>query len=159
MTKTIARIAPIEATTRIDATPAHVWEIVSDQRRMNEWSPEVWSQKFFGGDIGLGTVSLNINKRKGFFWPTASRVTEFVPEKRIAFYVYGPAAQWSFDLSPDGDGTVVTERRELKGGKRSILSKVTAAFALGGIDEHDAELVAGMETTLARIKAEAERTP
>ena len=53
---------------------------------------------------------------------------------------------------------MVTERRELKNGKRSILSRVTAAAALGGIDQHDVELKAGMETTLARIKAEAERT-
>jgi hypothetical protein len=80
-----------------------------------------------------------------------------VPEQRIAFYVAGSSTFWSYDLAPDGEGTLVTERRELKGGKRSIASKVTAALALGGIDEHDAELLAGMETTLARIKAEAER--
>jgi uncharacterized protein YndB with AHSA1/START domain len=151
------RIAPIEASIRIDAPPARVWEIVSDQRRMNEWSPEVYRQKFFG-EIGLGTRSINLNKRKGFFWPSASKITEFVPEKRLAFYVIGPADTWSYDLAPNGDGTLVTERRELKGGRRSILSKLTAAIALGGIEEHDVELVAGMETTLARIKAEAERT-
>ncbi|MGI9085824.1 MAG: SRPBCC family protein [Aeromicrobium sp.] len=151
------RVAPIEATIHVDATPARVWEIVSDQRRMNEWSPETWRQKFFGDEIGVGTRTININKRKGFFWPTSSRITEFVPQKRIAFYVIGPAATWSYDLAPNGDGTTVTERRELKGGRRSITSKITAALALGGIAEHDVELVAGMEETLARIKAEAER--
>ena len=152
------RIPPIEASIRIDAPPARVWEVVADQRRMNEFSPETYRQKFFGDEIGLGTRSINLNKRKGFFWPTASLITEFVPEKRLAFYVYFAADTWSYDLEPDGDGTLVTERRELKGGKRSILSKLTATFALGGIDEHDVELVAGMKTTLARIKAEAEGT-
>jgi uncharacterized protein YndB with AHSA1/START domain len=152
-------VPPLEATIHIDAPPARVWEIVSDQRRMSEWSPEVYGQKFFGDEIRRGTVSINLNKRKGVFWPSASRIIEFVPERRLAFYVYGPADTWSYDLAPDGDGTLVTERRELKNGKRSILSKVTAAIALGGIDEHDVELKAGMETTLARIKAEAERSP
>jgi uncharacterized protein YndB with AHSA1/START domain len=150
-------IPPIEATIDIDAPPARVWQIVSDQRRMNEWSPETFRQKFFGDEIGLGTRSLNLNKRKGFFWPTASRITAFVPEKRLAFRVYGPGDVWSYELTPNGEGTTVTERRELVGGKRTFLSKITAAVALGGIDEHDVELVAGMETTLARIKAEAER--
>jgi uncharacterized protein YndB with AHSA1/START domain len=148
---------PIEASIHIDAPPARVWQIVSDQRRMNEWSPETFRQKFFGNEVGLGTRSLNLNKRKGFFWPTASRVTEFVPEKRLAFRVYGPGDVWSYDLEPNGAGTTVTERRELLGGRRTLISKITAALALGGIDEHDVELVAGMETTLARIKAEAER--
>jgi uncharacterized protein YndB with AHSA1/START domain len=151
-------IAPIEASIRIDASPARVWQIVADQRRMNEFSPETWRQKFFGDEIGLGTRSINLNKRKGFFWPTASLVTEFVPEKRLAFYVYFAADTWSYDLEAVDGGTLVTERRELKNGKRSILSKLTARFALGGIESHDIELKAGMETTLARIKAEAERT-
>ena len=150
------RIPPIQASIHIDAPPARVWQIVSDQRRMNEFSPETFRQKFFGDEIGAGTRSLNLNKRKGFFWPTASRITEFVPEKRLAFRVYGPGDVWSYDLEPEGDGTHVTERRELVGGQRTILSKLTAALALGGIDEHDVELTAGMETTLARIKAEAE---
>jgi uncharacterized protein YndB with AHSA1/START domain len=151
-------VPPLEASIHIDAPPARVWEIVSDQRRMSEWSPEVFRQKFFGDEIRRGTVSINLNKRKGFFWPSASRITEFEPERRLAFYVYGPADTWSYDLDRDGDGTRVTERRELKGGKRSFLSKVTARVALGGIESHDVELKAGMATTLARIKAEAERT-
>ena len=152
------RVPPLEASIHIDAPPARVWQIVADQRRMNEFSPETYRQKFFGGEIGRGTVSINVNKRKAFLWPSASRITEFVPEQRLAFYVFGPADTWSYALAPDGDGTLVTERRELKNGKRSILSKVTAAAALGGIDQHDVELKAGMETTLARIKAEAERS-
>ena len=152
------RVPPLEASIHIDASPARVWEIVANQRRMNEFSPEVYRQKFFGDEIGHGTVSINLNKRKGFFWPSASRITVFEPERRLAFYVYGPADTWSYDLEPSGDGTLVIERRELKGGKRSILSKLTARFALGGIDSHDVELKAGMETTLARIKAEVERT-
>jgi uncharacterized protein YndB with AHSA1/START domain len=152
------RIPPLEASIRIDAPPSRVWQVVSDQRRMNEFSPETYRQKFLGDEIGLGTRSVNLNKRKGVFWPTASLITEFEPEKRLAFYVYLAADTWSYDLEPDGDGTIVTERRELKNGKRSILARLTAGLALGGIADHDVELLAGMKTTLERIKAEAERT-
>ena len=150
------RIAPLEASIHVDAPPARVWEVVSDQRRMREFSPETFRQWFFGRDIRKGTISLNLNKRKGFFWPTASRITAFVPEQRIAFYVYGAADTWSYELTPDGDGTLLVERRELKNGKRAILAKSTAAVALGGVEEHDVELKAGMDTTLAGIKAAAE---
>ena len=151
-------VAPLEASIHIDAPPDRVWAVVADQRRMNEFSPETWKQKFFGDGIGAGTRSINLNKRKGFIWPTASRITEFVPGQRLAFRVYGPADTWSYDLVPENGGTRLVERRELKNGKRSIASKVTAALALGGIAEHDVELKAGMETTLARIKAEVEGT-
>jgi uncharacterized protein YndB with AHSA1/START domain len=149
-------IEPIEASIHIDAPPARVWGIVSDQRRMNEFSPETFRQKFFGQEIGLGTRSINLNKRKGFFWPTASLITEFVPEQRLAFYVYLAGTIWSYDLEPSDGGTTVTERREVKRGRRTVLARLTASLALGGVDEHDVELIAGMKTTLARIKAEAE---
>ena len=104
-------IPPIEASIHVDAPPARVWEVVTDQRRMREWSPETFRQKFFGDEIGLGTRSLNLNKRKGFFWPTASRITEFVPEQRLAFRVYGPGDVWSYDLEP-----TVPARRSPSGG-------------------------------------------
>jgi len=152
------RVPPLEASIHIDAPPARVWQIVADQRRMNEFSPETYRQKFFGDEIGSGTRSINLNKRKGYLWPTASLITEFVPEKRLAFYVYLAAATWSYDLVADGTGTVVTERRELKNGKRSILARLNATIGTGGIAVHEVELLAGMETTLARIKAEAEST-
>lgn len=151
-----APIAPIEATIEIEAPPTAVWALIADQRRMNEWSPELLWQKFSSDDVAAGTRSINLNKRKGFVWPTFSKITEFVPEKKLAFYVMGPGAFWSYELEPTASGTKVTERRELKGGKRTLASKVTASAALGGIAEHDAELIAGMNTTLERIKAEVE---
>ena len=149
-------VAPIEAIIEIDASPAGVWRIVSDQRRMKEWSPELFKQKFFGDGIGLGTRSINLNKRKGFVWPTASKITEFVPERKIAFYVTGSSAFWSYELEPTETGTRLIERRELKGGKRTFLAKATARAALGGIEGHDVEFFEGMNKTLERIKAEAE---
>lgn len=153
MTRTIA---PLETSIEILATPSTVWAIVSDLRRMTEWSPEVVFQGFTGRNLARGTRSLNLNKRRGFIWPTSSRITTFEADRELSFYVYGAAAQWTYVLEPTTTGTRLIERRELKGGKRAIASKVTARLALGGIDNHDVELIEGMNTTLARIKAEAE---
>lgn len=151
-------IAPLQTTIEILATPATVWAIVSDLRRMTEWSPEVVFQGFTHRTLGRGTRSINLNKRKGFLWPTSSKITTFEANKELSFYVYGAAAQWTYVLEPTATGTCLTERRELKGGKRAVASKLTAAVALGGAESHDVELIEGMNKTLARIKAEAEST-
>lgn len=151
-----AVIAPIETSIEILATPAAVWAVVSDMRRMTEWSPEVMFQGFTRRQLRQGTRSLNLNKRKGFVWPTSSKITTFEADKELSFYVYGAAAQWTYVLEPTATGTRLIERRELKGGKRAVASKLTAAVALGGIESHDVELIEGMNKTLARIKAEAE---
>lgn len=149
-------IAPLETSIDILATPSTVWAIVSDMRRMTEWSPEVIFQGFTSRNLKRGTCSLNFNKRKGFVWPTASRITTFEADRKLSFYVYGAAAQWTYVLEATPTGTRLTERRELKGGKRAVASKVTARVALGGAESHDVELIEGMNKTLARIKAEAE---
>ena len=149
-------VAPIKIVIDIQATPADVWAIISDLRRMTEWSPEVVFQGFTSRRIRRGTRSINLNKRKGFVWPTSSKVTVFEPGKELSFYVYGAAAQWTYELEPTATGTRLIERRELPGGKRAIASKLTARLALGGVESHDAELIEGMNKTLARIKAEVE---
>lgn len=149
-------VAPIETSIDILATPADVWAMVSDMRRMTEWSPEVVFQGFTSRQIHKGTCSINLNKRKGFVWPTSSKVTVFEPEQKLSFYVYGAAAQWTYELEPTATGTRLSESRELPGGKRAIASKLTARLALGGVESHDVELIEGMNKTLARIKAEAE---
>ena len=133
-----------------------MWGIVSDLPRMTEWSPEVVFQKFTGNEIRQGSRSINLNRRKGFVWPTSSKVTDFKPEEKISFFVFGPAAQWTYELQATTTGTRLTERRELKGSKRTVASRITVAIALGGIEGHDVELIEGMNKTLAHIKAEAE---
>lgn len=152
-----AHVAPLVASIDIAATPAQVWSLLEDQRRMNEWSDETWKQAFLGSPLRAGTVSLNLNKRKAAIWPTVSRYREVVPGRRLAFQVIGPGATWSYDLQPNDDGgTVVTETRVLKNHRATIASVVTANLMLGGLASHEAEILAGMHATLERIKAEVE---
>ena len=124
---------------------------------MRRWSPETWVQVFYPRRLARNQLSLNLNKRRGFVWPTASRYVEVVPGERLAFQVYGPGARWSYRLDPQNGGTLLTLRRDLAGGRRTLVSRLVATLALGGIEGHDAELLDGMDRTLAAISAEVGR--
>ena len=84
-------------------------------------------------------------------------VTEFVHEQKIAFRIRENWTIWSFTLTPTGDGgTRVVQRREAPKGISDVSVRLTNAV-LGGVDDFTTELVEGMNQTLARIKADAER--
>lgn len=150
-------VPPIEASIDIDASPAAVWAVLADQRRMNAFAPETWKQAYLGGTpVKAGTVSLNLNRRGAAVWPTISRYRDVVPEQRLAFSVVGPAATWSYELEPTATGTRVIERRRLKRDRPTLASLVTARLLLGGVAQHDQDLQADMLVTLERLKAAAE---
>lgn len=141
----------------IAAPPADVWKLVSDVRRMGEWSPEcrkviVWRR---GGRVRLGTWLTGINKAGWVVWPTNCKVFTFEPEQTIGWRVVESGARWSYQLDQVGDVTKLTERRELPDGKTWI-AQVFARTALGGDENHDRHLRRGMEKTLRRIKDEVE---
>ena len=72
-------VAPLlQAHVDIDAPVATVWELISDLRRMPQWSPQCrWMKPF--GPVRQGTRTLNLNRRKRMFWPTTCTVVEIVP--------------------------------------------------------------------------------
>lgn len=149
------RVPDLEVALDIAATPDAVWRVLSDQRRMSTWSPETARQWFWRMPLRAGTISFNLNRRRWFVWPTVSRYRVVDPERELTFSVLGAAATWSYQLAPVAGGTRVVERRRLRGGRPSWGSMVAAPLFLGGLAEHDDELVAGMRTTLERIAAEA----
>ncbi|MEV0947959.1 SRPBCC family protein [Rhodococcus sp. NPDC049939] len=146
---------PLEAKIDIAATPQEVWAIVSDLKRMSEWSPQCRQMRVIGGTIRKGTRTFNIN-RKGFIvWPTTSKVVRFEPSKEIAFRIPENGAVWSYELEPIAGGTTVIERREVPTDV-SKLSQFMVKTFFGSNDDFEADLINGMNTTLARIKSEAE---
>ena len=150
-------VAPIEATIEIDASPAEVWALLSDVRNMARWSPQV-VRTFVrgGGEVGLGSRMVNLNRRKLLFWPTQSKVVRFTPEKEIAFRVKENLTIWSYELEPTGTGTRVLARREAPQGLSDLSVGLTKA-ALGGVDRFTEELEHGLNETLRKVKADAER--
>lgn len=78
----------LEASTHIKATPEQVWKVVSDLKRMGEWSPQCRKVVVRGGGpVTLGTKTVNVNKRGLLVWPTTAKVVRFEPNKEIAYKI------------------------------------------------------------------------
>ncbi|MDN5893953.1 MAG: SRPBCC family protein [Nocardioides sp.] len=145
----------IEETIEIAAEPAQVWALVTDLPRMAAWSPQVVKTIIRGGNIGLGTRTLNVNRRGPLFWPTRSKVVRFEPHSEFAFRIAENKSIWSFSLEPTVAGTRVTQRRTTPDGLSSV-SGVLTKKVLGGQVAFQTELRDGMRQTLERIKTEVE---
>ena len=150
-------VAPIEASIEIAAPPAQVWELVSDLSNMSRWSPQVFKTFVRGGETRQGAKMININRKGLLVWPTQAMVTTFEPGQKIAFRIRENWTIWSFTLGPTADGgTRIVQRREAPKGISDVSVRLTKAV-LGGVDDFTADLVKGMNQTLSRIKADAER--
>ena len=149
----------IESSVDIAAPPSVVWPLVTDLVGMSERSPQVVKTHLRGGGpVGLGSRTVNLNRRGPLFWPTQSKVVRFEPEREFAFRIRENRTIWSFTLTPTDSGTHLVQRREAPDGLSGISAGLTKAM-LGGQKVFTAELREGMATTLASIKADAERAP
>ncbi|TAM71564.1 SRPBCC family protein [Mycobacterium sp.] len=139
----------------INAPVAKVWEMISDLRRMPEWSPQCrWMKPF--GPVRQGTRTLNLNRRNRMFWPTTCTVVEVVPDQKLAFRVDANKTVWSYELESTGEGTRLIESRHAENGV-TALSNLSVKALFGGTDNFESELLDGMNASLARIKTAAER--
>lgn len=145
----------IEDSIEIAAPPATVWSIVSDLRRMGEWSPQCQRMWVIGGEVRRGTRTINLNRQGWKRWPTNAKVVVFEPERRLAFRIIENRTVWTYDLEPTATGTWLTESRRAPHGV-SALSNFATRTALGGTDSFEAGLATGIRRTLQRIKSEAE---
>lgn len=139
----------------IDAPVETVWSLISDFRRMPEWSPQCRMMKPFGA-VKPGTRTLNLNRRKMLFWPTTCTVTEVVPQRKLAFRVDSNGTEWTYELEPTATGTRVVESRHADKGVTAV-SAFLQDKVMGGMDDFEGELLDGMNASLTRIKAAAER--
>jgi uncharacterized protein YndB with AHSA1/START domain len=145
----------LQAQIDIDAPASKVWALISDFRRMPQWSPQCrWMRPF--GPLRQGTRTLNLNRRNRMFWPTTCTVIEVIPEKKLAFRVDANRTIWSYELEPNGQGTRVIESRHAENGV-SAFSSLTVNALFGGTTNFERELVEGMNISLANIKAAAEK--
>ncbi|MFT4087194.1 MAG: SRPBCC family protein [Gordonia sp. (in: high G+C Gram-positive bacteria)] len=148
----------IEDSIDIKATPEQVWAVISDLARMGEWSPQCKKMFILGGPVKAGTSTVNINRRGPLFWPTHSKVVVFEPNKELAFRVAENRTVWSFKIAPSDDGVTVTESRTAVGGQTTKLSSVFVDKLLGGEQQFESELTAGIAETLGKIKRAAEQS-
>ena len=145
----------LQAQIDIDAPVAKVWTLVSDLSRMPQWSPQCRVMKALG-PVRQGTRTINFNRRNRMYWPTTSVVTEVIPEKKLAFRVNQNNTVWSYELEPTETGTRLVETRHAENGTTAF-SNLSINALMGGVPNFERELVDGMNATLSRIKAAAER--
>ena len=145
----------LQAHIDIDAPVSKVWALISDFRRMPQWSPQCSVMRPFG-PLRPGTRTLNLNRRNRLLWPTTCTVVEVVPGEKLAFRVDTNRTIWSYELEPSGQGTRVTESRHAENGITAFANMSIKLF--GGTESFERELVDGMNASLANIKAAAERS-
>ena len=144
----------ISATVEVAATPEAVWEVVSDVKRMSEWSPECRKIVVIGSPKqGPGTRFIGLNRRGWAVWPTTSKVVRFEPGAAVAWKTRESGATWTYEIAQAASGATLTGRRDLPA--FSAATKLMAPV-IGGASGHDEELAAGIRTTLERIKATVE---
>lgn len=144
----------LQAQIAINAPVPKVWALISDLRRMPQWSPQCrWMKPI--GPLRQGARTINLNRRNLLFWPTTCTVVEVVPEKKLAFRVDSNRSIWSYELEPNGEGTRVIESRHAENGVSSF-SNLSVNLLLGGTTNFERELVEGMNASLENIKAAAE---
>ena len=144
----------LQAQIDINAPVPTVWALISDFKRMPQWSPQCRLMRALG-PLREGTRTVNLNRRKFLFWPTTSTVTEVIPEKKLSFRVNTNGTIWSYELEPTEQGTRVVETRHAENGVKPA-ANFTVQALFGGVPNFERELVDGMNTSLARIKAAAE---
>jgi uncharacterized protein YndB with AHSA1/START domain len=144
----------LQAQVDINAPASTVWALISDFRRMPQWSPQCrWMRPL--GAVRPGSRTLNLNRRNLLVWPTTSTVLELVPDVKLAFRVNMNNTVWSYELQPIPEGTRVIESRHAENGVKPI-SGMAVNTLMGGTENFERELVEGMNASLAKIKAAAE---
>lgn len=143
--------------TQIDiaAPPSKVWALISDFKRMPQWSPQCrWMKPL--GPLRPGTRTINLNRRGALFWPTRSVLTEVIPERKLAFRVTDNRTVWAYELQPTAEGTRLIETRHAENGV-SAVSNFLVKTLMGGVPSFEHELLDGMNASLRAIKAAAEQ--
>ena len=146
------------ATLHIDATPDHVWGLVSDITKMGEYSPEVFEAEWLSGATGPAVGAryrghVKRNEKGPTYWTTCE-VTECVPGDVFEFAVMMGDKRlntWRYEFAPgEAGGTDVTESFRLVD---NLLTKLWRP--LGGVLRENRNR-RDMLRTLERVKAVAE---
>jgi len=148
----------VEVEERIAADPDELYRLISDVTNMGRWSPENHSCRWLKGATGpaVGAKFRGANRSGWRRWSTTATVVAADPGRRFAFEVaFGGMriARWTYTFEPDGDSTRVVERwDDLRMRPLKSTSKVVM-----GVKDRPGHNRAGMEQTLAALKASVER--
>ncbi len=146
-------------TVHVDAPPEQVYALVSDVTRMGEWSPETHRCRWIDAEgPAPGARFKGYNRRGRARWSNTLVVASAEPGREFSFrrdVLPCGVCDWTYRMEPAGEGgTRLTESYEVKKPDWRITNWLNGLLL--GVADRDEDLLAGMRTTLARIKAAAE---
>lgn len=120
-----------EATARVAAPPRAVWALVTDPQFLVEVSTEMQRAEWADGDRpGLGARLRGEHHHEAIGrWSTVSTVTAWEPGRVFEWTVEdgaecGGTAVWRFELTPDGDGTVLRQWARMGPGPSGLTAAI-----------------------------------
>lgn len=137
----------------VHAPPEAVWDLVADIERMAEWSPETTEAHWIGGATtarpGARFTDTNTRLRS---WTTMCTITEADRPRRLAFSLGRGETTWCYDIAPTADGCRVTESFSIVRAPGVIGRWLTKVATGVPWSRRVDDIVAGMVTTLERLK-------
>lgn len=142
----------------IAASPAAVYDLVSDVTRTGEWSPICTGCEWNDGAEGprVGATFTGHNEASGRTWSTTSRVEVADPGREFTWSVAGGLVRWSYTLAPAGSGTRLTESWHFLDAGREMFRTRYGDDADAQIANRTRAAHEGIPVTLAAIKRIAE---
>ena len=141
----------------IAASPDDLYAMVSDLTRMSEWSPEQerceWIEGATGPAVGARFLGHNMTgPGKRIKWKRKGTVRAAEPGREFAFATEEGGVEgtiWRYTFEPVAGGTRVTESYTVE--KIPVWARIMDV----PLNRHG-ELIAGMTSTLGKLKAAAE---
>jgi len=99
-----------------------------------------------------------MNRQGRKYWPTASRIERFTPNRVVAFRTLTNQSVWWFEITATDNGSTLTHRRTVPPTGTGWGSRTIVDLWLGGEEAFDVEMADGMHATLAKIKAAVEQS-
>jgi hypothetical protein len=149
-----------EARIHVDVSAEALYDLVSDVTRMGEWSPETVRCEWLDGASGPapGVRFKGTNKRGVARWSTKPEIIEAERGRRFSFVTHsaGPSTKWTYRFEPAATGgTELVESFEMLDDPSKLMTFVERKVMR--IPDRKADLEQGMQRTLERIKAVADK--
>jgi len=141
----------------VAATPAELYELVSDITKMGEWSPicrACWWDEGDGPHVGAWFTGRNELPERT--WETRCRVVAADPGREFAWEVNKGWVRWGYTFEPEGESTRLTESWEFLPAGIAGFHERFGAQADAEIDKRRSMAKSGIPATLAAIKKTAE---
>ena len=140
------------------ASPAEVFDAITNITRMGEWSPECYAAEWKDGatEAAVGAVFTGHNRNGDKEWSIDAEVVELVADERFFFdcnsrgFVF---SKWGYVIEPTDSGCRVTEYSEDLRPEESL----ERSAQISGVSDRLTHNRAGMEVTLERLAAAVER--